>query len=405
MTALAGTSARPVFDTMLYGNVTGARYGWATPAETELLLSGDEPGPDTCPPAEGGHRDDWYLVPAPSDFYFWLAWHQLRGKAIEWLDRPGVRDPLACAPPMTFYLGTHLVSWLWDGTVGFPLCVSYGRLRRIKRLRRGMVPWILDSRGFSELSQHGRWTISAEEYAADVARYDEEIGGLAWASPQDWMMEDAIIHGGMAGNVRCVGTHLSGEEHQRRTVASFTELAGLWPRYSSRPCPFIPVLQGDSPRSYLRCYQMYLDAGVLLGEEHPLAGVGSVCRLQATGRIAAVARALAPLGLELHWFGLKLTGLERPEIQRDLTSRYAAGGTQSMDSASWSIDARYSPRMPGCTHVLRATGQPSPCNNCRRYASWWRDRVLAAMATGAAARGHVQGELFDTDEMTGAGAP
>jgi hypothetical protein len=27
------------------------------------------------------------------------------------------------------------------------------------------------------------------------------------------------------------------------------------------------------------------------------------------------------------------------------------------------------------------------------------------MATGAAARGHVQGELFDADAMLGAGAP
>ncbi len=398
MTALAGTSARPGFDTMLYGNVTGLKYGWARPAEVEALLRGalvaaPAGSPDTC------------LIPAEDHYFFWDEFLRRALGEGTYAELDSIPDPCAAEPEMTFYLGTHLLSWLWDGTVDFPLCVSYGRLRRIKRLRRGMVPWILDSRGFSELSQHGRWTISAEEYAADVARYDEEIGGLAWASPQDWMMEDAIIHGGMAGNVRCVGTHLSGEEHQRRTVASFTQLTALWPRYSSRRCPFIPVLQGDSPASYLRCYQMYLDAGVLLGEEHPLAGVGSVCRLQATGRIAAVARALAPLNLELHWFGLKLTGLERPEIQRDLTSRYAAGGTQSMDSASWSIDARYSPRMPGCTHVRRATGQPSPCNNCRRYASWWRDRVLAAMATGAAARAHVQGELFDIDDMLGAGAP
>jgi hypothetical protein len=398
MTALAGTSARPVFDTMLYGNVTGLKYGWARPGEAEALLRGARAAappesPDTC------------LVPAEDHYFFWDEFLRRACGEGTYAELDGLPVPGAAEPEMTFYLGTHLVSWLWDGTVDFPLCISYGRLRRIKRLRRGMVPWILDSRGFSELSQHGRWTISAEEYVADVARYDEEIGGLAWASPQDWMMEDAIIHGGMAGNVRCVGTHLPGEEHQRRTVASFTELTALWPRYSSRPCPFIPVLQGDSPASYLRCYQMYLDAGVLLGEEHPLAGVGSVCRLQATGRIAAVARALAATGLELHWFGLKLTGLERPEIQRDPSSCYAAGGTQSMDSASWSLDARFKPRMPGCTHVHRATGRPSPCNNCRRYAARWRDRVLAAMATGAAARGHVQGELFDTDEMLGAGAP
>src|SRR5262249_28061257 len=149
-----------------------------------------------------------------------------------------------------------------------------------------------------------------------------------------------IIHGGVIGRVRCVGTGLTEEEHQRRTVASFQELTGLWPRYSNRPSPFIPVVQGGSPEAYLRCRQMYLDAGVLLGEEYPLAGVGWGCRLQSTGQIAAVARALGSLNLELHWFGLKLTGLNRPELQRDITSRYSYAGTQSLDSASWSLDAR-----------------------------------------------------------------
>ena len=68
------------------------------------------------------------------------------------------------------------------------LCASpKGRLLEIKTLRRGLVRWIFDSRSFSELSQRGRWTISAEQYAADVARYDEEICGLQWAAPQDWM--------------------------------------------------------------------------------------------------------------------------------------------------------------------------------------------------------------------------
>jgi hypothetical protein len=165
-----------------------------------------------------------------------------------------------------------------------------------------------------------------------------------------------------------------------------------------------PVLQGDTPAAYLRCYQMYLDAGVLLGEEHPLAGVGSVCRLQSTGQIAAVARALGSLNLELHWFGLKLTGLSRPEIQRDITSRYSYAGTQSLDSASWSLDARYRPRLPGCTHVSPKTGRPNKCNNCPRYATWWRARLLASMAAGQAspARTQIQGELFADDALAGA---
>ena len=393
----AGT-ARPVFHTMLYGNATGQPYGWATPDETGMMLAAGTLGPETCPPAAGGHRHDWYLVPSPGDLHFWLARLLQRGRhdlAGELLDRhvPGRPDP---GPEVTFYTGAHHPSWLWSGQVRFPLCVSYGTLRKVRQPRRGRVPWILDSRGFSELSQHGRWTIPAEDYVRDVARYDAVIGGLQWAAPQDWMCEDAIIHGGTGGRVHCVGTGLSVAEHQRRTVANFRELTSLWPHYSDRPCPFIPVLQGDTPASYLRCYQMYLDAGVELGDEYRLAGVGSVCRLQSTRQISALARTLGPLNLGLHWFGLKLTGLKRPEILRDITSPYVYDGTRSLDSATWSLDARHGTRLPGCTHVSRKTGLPSKCNNCPRYATRWQGRVAAAItaAETSAARRFVQGELF-----------
>src|SRR5215831_16878070 len=168
-TSVAAPPARPVLHTMLYGNVTGLPYGWATPAETELMLSAGEPGPDSCPPAIGGQWPDWYLVPAPDNYHFWLAWHERHGQAAEWLRR-GIAHPWASEPEMTFYTGTHCPSWLWSGEVDYPLCVSYSRLRRIKGPRRGRVPWFLDSRGFSELSQHGRWTIPAEDYVRDVAR-------------------------------------------------------------------------------------------------------------------------------------------------------------------------------------------------------------------------------------------
>ena len=390
MSSLAGASARPAYDVMLHGNVTGRPYGWASPAEVQAMLRADWHGPDNCPPAIGGHRDDWYLVPAADDYWFWQAWHDQRGRGLDWLEA-GILHPWVHEPEVTFYCGTHFPSWLWSGEVGFPLCVSYGRLRPYRTLRRGMVPWICDSRGFSELAQHGRWTISPGEYLADVARYDEQIGGLQWASPQDWMCENEIIHGGRTPDgLMCVGTGLSVEEHQRRTVENFIELVSLWPRYSSRPCPVIPVLQGDGPDAYLRCYQMYLDAGVLLGHDHPLVGVGSVCRLQSTSKIVAVARALGQLNLELHWFGLKLTGIARPEVHRDIASPFAYAGTQSLDSASWSRSARYDERLTGCTHAARK------CNNCPRYAARWRARLITAMSAAqeSPARTQHQGELF-----------
>jgi hypothetical protein len=171
---------------MTYGNIADRPYGWASSAETEMMLAAPELNANSCPPAIGGHPGDWYVVPAGDDYWFWKEWHERRGLDREWA-RAGIRDPFLREPEIIFYLGTHNPSWLWSGAATFPLCVSYGRLRSYKALRQGMVGWILDSRGFSELSQHGRWTIPAERYVADVARYDAEIGGLQWASPQDWM--------------------------------------------------------------------------------------------------------------------------------------------------------------------------------------------------------------------------
>ena len=53
--------------------------------------------------------------------------------------------------------------------------------------RRWCPDWALDSGGFTELTQAGRWTISAREYVAATARYDQEIGKLGRAACQDWM--------------------------------------------------------------------------------------------------------------------------------------------------------------------------------------------------------------------------
>lgn len=387
------------FDVMLYGDVSGRRYGWARREEIAALLGAAAFGPQSCPPAGDNEHGDRYLLPSGWDWDFWLAWYDRRGQADLWIT--GVPEPPR--PEMTFYLGAPMPHWLWSGYAFYPLCVSHGRLARYRRLPRGLAPWICDSRGFSELSQKGRWTITPEEYVRAVGRYDAEIGGLQWAAPQDHMVEEGIIYGGLAGNVRCAGTRpfidpagrmtwdeLVGE-HQRLTVVNFLELTRLWRMlFPGRQCPFIPVLQGDRPEAYLRHYAMYLAAGVGLGWEYPLAGVGSVCRLQRMGQVAAVARELGQLNLSLHWFGLKLTGLERPEIYTDLTSRFVYAGTQSLDSESWSLDARRKARMRGCTHVYQRgekAGRPSPCNNCPRYAGHWRDQVIALINSGISSPG------------------
>lgn len=76
-----------------------------------------------------------------------------------------------------------------------PLFVSRNTLAKVVNLPRAVGTWALDSGGFTELQRHGRWTISAATYAAEVRRYRDAVGGLAWAAPMDWMCEAQVIAG------------------------------------------------------------------------------------------------------------------------------------------------------------------------------------------------------------------
>src|SRR5690606_3699977 len=176
--------------------------------------------------------------------------------------------------------------------------------------------WALDSGGFTELAMHGRWTVSAAQYAAEARRFRDEIGRMEWAAPQDWMCEPWML----------ARTGLSVAEHQRRTVDNLLELRALAP-----DLPWVPVLQGWALGDYLRHVEMYDRASVDLRAE-PLVGLGSVCRRQGMAEAERIVRALAGLGLRLHGFGVKLTGMRR-----------FADALVSADSMAWSFDARRRP--------------------------------------------------------------
>ncbi|MFF2352472.1 hypothetical protein ACFVVL_22125 [Kitasatospora sp. NPDC058115] len=262
---------------------------------------------------------------------------------------------------MDFFLGTHAPGWLKDTRAW--LFVSDRRLRSRRQLPRALGNWSLDSGGFTELQQYGSWDHgpSPHEYADRVRRYRDEIGGLLWASPQDWMCEPIVISGGTAGGgVTFAGTGLSVAEHQRRTVANYLLLRDIAP-----DLPFIPVLQGYRLEEYLTCIDRYGDAGVDLAGE-PIVGIGSVCRRQATteaAEIIAAVRDRVP-GIRLHGFGIKTSGL-------------ASYGSMlaSADSMAWSYSARKRPPLPGHTHIT--------CANCRVWAFRWREKVLASLARHA----------------------
>ncbi|HEY3718420.1 MAG TPA: hypothetical protein VGL39_28180 [Jatrophihabitantaceae bacterium] len=249
-----------------------------------------------------------------------------------------------------FLLGTHHPGWL--ATAGIPLFVSDRRLRGYRRLPRAAAGWALDSGGFTELASHGSWehAPTPAQYVARVRRYAREVGRLAWAAPQDWMCEPFIL----AKTGRTVS------EHQARTVANYQRLRALDPEL-----PFVPVLQGWRVGDYLRCADRYAAAGIDLTRE-PLVALGSVCRRQATGEAEAIITALRSVGLTcLHGFGVKTLGL----------ARYGHL-LHSADSMAWSVAARRSQALPGCT-------RHRTCSNCPRYALAWRQRLLTQLRRGA----------------------
>lgn len=252
----------------------------------------------------------------------------------------------------TFYLGTHRPYWLPKTTV--PLFISHRTLKDYKKLPVAAGTWALDSGGFTEINLYGEWRTTPAEYVRAVRRYASEVGRLAWASRQDWMNEPVVL----------AKTGLTVEEHQRRTVDNYLELRTLAP-----DLPFIPVIQGWLPDDYLRCADLYDEAGIDLVAEK-IVGVGTVCRRQDSTQGDLILTGLAERGLSLHGFGVKLNGLRR----------YAHALT-SADSMAWSYGARQD------AHKRVTAGKPVPpcgkntCANCLHYALAWRDMALDALAS------------------------
>ncbi|MDP4501028.1 deazapurine DNA modification protein DpdA family protein [Nonomuraea turcica] len=252
---------------------------------------------------------------------------------------------------VNFYLGTHREQWLTTAPEDVCLFVSHRVLSARKTLPKAPLGrhYAVDSGAFTELSLHGEFRTTPEQYIQALARYDEEIGDIAWAAPQDWMCEPFMLE----------RTGLTIAEHQHRTVDNFVRLATLWEENEAPgDCPVMPVIQGWEIDDYLRCVDLYEQEGVRLAQDYPVVGVGSVCRRQSTPEIGRIFRELAMLDLPLHGFGVKTAGLAR--YGRWLTSA---------DSMAWSYQGRRTPTLCGSSsHKNEA--------NCMTFALAWRDRLL-----------------------------
>jgi hypothetical protein len=243
--------------------------------------------------------------------------------------------------PFVFYLGAPEESWLEQTEV--PLFVSHVQLRKRKRLPRARGMWCLDSGAYSQLRDHGKFLDSPREYARQVRRYRDEIGGMIWCSPQDWMVElDALR-----------ATQLTPIEHMRRTVWSFVEIKSIAP-----DLPWMPILQPN----WEACAREYERAGVNL-QDFPHVGVGSVCKLdwRGTNSPESYMWELSWFhGLELHGFGVETAGLS-------CCKDYFV----STDSQAWSYAARFGGQKASscsCTH--------DKCTNCLPWALEWREKLL-----------------------------
>jgi hypothetical protein len=278
-----------------------------------------------------------------------------------------------------FFLGVHHPNWLTsERLAGIPLFVSRNQLDDgRKELPEAVTIFALDSGGFTALQRDGKWVMTVAEYVDFVLMLKKFYGArLVWVAPQDWMCEPLVINGGRGpGGIVFVGTKLSVEEHQRRTVANFVELRGLLGEL------VVPTLQGWKLTDYWRCEEMYRDAGVDLASER-LVAVGSVCRRQNTDEAATIMETLASGGLRLHGFGFKKQGIIR-----------CAGFLASADSMAWSKAGWKRPnqdhahivrsREPG---MARKQGAAKNCANCLDYAlEWHADLVREVEQTRRAA--------------------
>ena len=251
---------------------------------------------------------------------------------------------------MTVYLGLHHDAWMKRAALrGVPMFISHRTLARRKSLPEAVTNWALDSGGFTQVTKFGGYSETPRHYARAVRRYRNEMGGLDWASIQDWMCEPFAL----------AKTGKTLAEHQALTVRSWQVLTEIAP-----DLPWRPVLQGWRMDDYLRCLDLYHKAGALEsgGGSRPYFGLGSVCRRQGMGEAARIVERLAAEGIDLHLFGFKRAGL---------AAVAGLSGVRSSDSMAWSFGGRRS-------ETPCPDGKKS-CSECMHYAlDWYRETLRVA---------------------------
>jgi hypothetical protein len=208
-----------------------------------------------------------------------------------------------------FFIGLHHPSTAWPF---LNVMISVNALSERKSGFR-VNNWIMDSGAFSQISRHGKFVMSPDEYIELIAKFSV-CGTLRAAVCQDWMCEPFILE----------KTGLDIREHQWRTIQSYMELS------DSCDVPILPVLQGFTPSDYVKHVKLYAERL----KEGAWVGVGSVCKRNsnpdAIEDILLEIKRARP-DLRLHGFGLKIQALKRATIRALL---------HSSDSMAWSDNGR-----------------------------------------------------------------
>lgn len=275
---------------------------------------------------------------------------------------------------MRFYLGTGDPRWL--KAAGVPLFISYRAFTQ-KKPPAAIAPWALDSGGFTELVQYGRWKVTPGAYVGGVRRLQRNTtppGGettLDFACPQDWICSPPCTE----------ATGQSVLYHQEQTVANFIELRELAPDVN-----WLPILQGWAPQDYFNHVELYRAWDVDL-PSFELVGIGSIALRQDDPIVGRIVRHIAKDGIELHALGVKKKGV----------AMYG-DALASSDSMAWSFTARYQfrPALPTCEQERRKGKHDPTCQNCLRYALHWRKELLAGVDDQALLAEHPQ--LLEVDD-------
>lgn len=198
-----------------------------------------------------------------------------------------------------FYVGAHQPSDVLK--IDRPVCVSINRLRdRVSfSCPRG---FIMDSGGFTAVTNHGCHIIDIDEYAMHVRRFSKCVG-FTWAASQDFMCEDAALK----------KTGLTVSDHQSLSTDRYIQLM--------KTCVVVPTIQGATLGEYER---HAIEMSKV--DRHPeTVAVGSVCKLKSVKRINEIVGAVRDVFWKsvLHGFGVK--------IDSDF---------DSSDSMAWSLHER-----------------------------------------------------------------